>query len=96
MLATFRSLCEKEVINICDGKKLGYVDDALIDLCTGKITSLVVVSDPSGICFGKKEEFLIDWDNIQKIGEDLILVNQDHMRLREPPQKEKKKFFKQG
>lgn len=32
----------KEVINICDGKRLGFVQDVCADLDTGKITSIMV------------------------------------------------------
>ena len=32
----------KEVINIKDGKKLGYVQDVCADLQTGNITSIIV------------------------------------------------------
>ena len=33
-------LREKEVINICDGERLGFVEDVEFDLCTGKITHI--------------------------------------------------------
>lgn len=32
----------KEVINICDGRRLGYVQDVCADLQTGSITSIIV------------------------------------------------------
>lgn len=32
----------KEVINIRDGKKLGYVQDVCADLQSGRITSIIV------------------------------------------------------
>ena len=32
----------KEVINIRDGKRLGYVQDVCADLETGRITSIIV------------------------------------------------------
>lgn len=32
----------KEVINIRDGKRLGYVQDVCADLQTGSITSIIV------------------------------------------------------
>ena len=32
----------KEVINICDGKRLGYVQDVCADLESGTITSIIV------------------------------------------------------
>lgn len=35
-------LREKEVINICDGERLVFVEDVEFDLCTGKITHIIV------------------------------------------------------
>ena len=61
-------LCElskKEVINCCDCKKLGYIDDLIIDDCKGCIEALVV---PEGT------EYIIPFSCIKRIGPDLILV----------------------
>ena len=33
---------EKEVINLCDCKRLGYVEDVLFDCCTGKVEAFVI------------------------------------------------------
>lgn len=35
-------LREKEVINICDGERLGFVEDVEFDLCTRKITHIII------------------------------------------------------
>ena len=54
-------LCElenKEVINACDCKKLGYVVDLIIDECKGCIEALVI---PKG---GKLCGFFSDGRNI--------------------------------
>ena len=43
-------LCElskKEVINCCDCKKLGYIDDLIIDDCKGCIEALVSYHFPA-------------------------------------------------
>ena len=37
---------KKEVINCCDCKKLGYIEDLIIDECKGCIEALVV---PDGV-----------------------------------------------
>lgn len=68
-------LKEKEVINVCDGERLGYVEDMIFDLCTGCISHIIV----PGPCkffgiFGKEEEFVIDLPCIRQIGADVILV----------------------
>ncbi len=63
---------EKEVISITDGKRLGYVTEIEFDICDGKITG-IVVGNSCG--FGKGEEYYIPWEQIRKIGEDIILVD---------------------
>lgn len=68
------SFRDKEVINSCDGRRLGYVTDIEFDVCDGRITAIVVPS--KGGLFGcGGEEIVIPWQKIQKIGEDIILVD---------------------
>ena len=66
---------KKEVINCCDCKKLGYIEDLIIDECKGCIEALVV---PEGgkWCnfFGDGTEYIIPFSCIKRIGPDLILV----------------------
>ena len=66
----------KEVININNGKKLGYVQDVCADLGTGTITSIIVPGNNKfmGI-FSGENEIVIQWQNIKCIGEDVILVD---------------------
>lgn len=66
----------KEVINIKEGKRLGYVQDVCADLETGIITSIIVPgSNKMFNMFGNNNEIVIPWQNIKCIGEDLILVD---------------------
>ena len=69
--ASFR---EKEVINACDGRRLGYVTDIEFDVCDGRITA-IVVPVKSGFLGMKCEDVVIPWDRIRKIGRDVILVD---------------------
>ncbi len=71
---------EKEVINIRDGVKIGFIYDFEIDLENGSILA-VVVPGPGKVLgiFGKSNDYLIDWQDIVKIGTDAILVNIDIM-----------------
>ena len=76
-----RNLRCKEVINVCDGCRLGFVSDVDIRLPEGQVASIVVY----GTCrffglFGHREEFYIPWECIQRIGEDLILVDKPFPR----------------
>ena len=42
---SFNSMRDKEVINICDGKRLGYINDVEIDSCDGRICAIIVLFD---------------------------------------------------
>ena len=66
----------KEVINICDGKRLGYVQDVCADLDTGRITSIIVPGGTNKLMnlFSNSNDIIIPWERIKCIGEDLILV----------------------
>lgn len=75
MLAKTSELREREVINVLDGKKLGYTSDLEIDPATGKITALVLPA-PGRFrwLLGKTGEVIIPWRQIKKLGSDVILV----------------------
>ena len=65
----------KEVINIKDAKRLGYVQDVCADLETGRITSIIVPGSKKMMSmFSKEDDIIIEWDKIKCIGEDIILV----------------------
>lgn len=65
----------KEVININNGKRLGYVQDVCADLETGMIISIIVPgSNKIMSFFNQNNDIVIPWQNIKCIGDDLILV----------------------
>lgn len=65
----------KEVINITDGKRLGFVQDVNADLETGMITSIIVPGSSKLISFfSSSNDIIIPWQNIKCIGDDIILV----------------------
>lgn len=65
----------KEVINITDGKRLGFVQDVNADLETGVITSIIVPGSSKFISFfSSSNDIIIPWQNIKCIGDDIILV----------------------
>ncbi|MBE7018813.1 MAG: YlmC/YmxH family sporulation protein [Ruminococcaceae bacterium] len=75
MTERVRELQKKEVINLSNGKRLGFVYDAEIDLQTGTLKSLIVPCRNSIFrFFFKYEELIIDFETIKKIGDDIILV----------------------
>jgi YlmC/YmxH family sporulation protein len=72
---TFCELREKEVINMCDGKSLGRVIDLALTF-NGHVIGIIVPGDK---CIFKNitnnNSIFIPWQNICKIGDDVILVN---------------------
>ncbi|MBQ4428963.1 MAG: YlmC/YmxH family sporulation protein [Clostridia bacterium] len=73
---TYTELKQKEIINICDGARLGYICDLELDDCTGTICSIVVPGPPRMLGLIKNaEELVIPYCKIQKIGDDVILVD---------------------
>ncbi len=67
-------LREKEVINMCDGAKLGCPTDFEFNVCDGKITALIIAGQGGFLGFGQSEDLIIPWCKIECIGEDAILV----------------------
>ena len=68
----------KEVICLADGRRLGFVADAELTCPEGEIRAIIV----PGPCrflglWGRKDDFVIPWCNIKRIGPDIILVDID-------------------
>ena len=65
----------KEVINVVDGKRLGFVQDVCADLENGMITSIIVPGSTKILSvFANNNDIVIPWESIKCIGEDVILV----------------------
>ncbi len=66
----------KEVINVRDGLRYGYVCDVILDPCSGKVHYIVVPGESKAFgLFGCDHEYVIAWNDIIKIGDDIILVD---------------------
>lgn len=65
----------KEVINVTDGSRYGFVGDAEVDLATGQIQALIV---PGRLrlfgLLGREAERVFPWSAVKRFGEDIILV----------------------
>lgn len=75
----FSELRDKEIINICDGRRLGYVCDAELKFPGDGGPALLValiVPGPARFfgLFGREPDFLIPVDCITRMGADIILV----------------------
>lgn len=76
MSISTEELKEKEVINILSGEKLGYADDFEIDTETGKVIALVILGRNRFFgLFGREDNIVIPFSEIQLIGNDTILVS---------------------
>lgn len=66
---------QKEVVNVKDGKILGFVIDVDAELANGAIKSIVVAKVGKLIkSLSGKNNITIPWSNVKLIGEDVILV----------------------
>ena len=68
----------KEIINVSDGSRYGWVGDVEVDLESGQVRALVV---PGRLrlfgLLGREEDRYIPWDRVRRFGEDIILVEQE-------------------
>lgn len=66
---------QKEVINVIDGKRLGNIIDMEFDLEQGRIKSITVPGPAKFFnIFKNEKDYVIPWNKIKKIGDDVILV----------------------
>lgn len=66
---------QKEVINIVDGCRLGYVYDVEINMEKGVIEAIIVPGPGRFLgIFGRDNDYVIPWEKIKKVGDDIILV----------------------
>ncbi len=76
MIST-QDLRNKEVINIYDGRSLGYVYDIEVNLEKGIIEGIIVPAQRSLFSFFGRgnDDYVIKWCDIKRIGDDVILVD---------------------
>ena len=67
-------LREKEVINVCDGTRLGCPSDFEFNVYHGVITAIIVPRPSGFLGLSHANDLVIPWDNIECIGKDTILV----------------------
>ncbi len=75
MIST-QDLRNKEVINIHNGKSLGFVDDITVDLEKGTVEGLVIPQSHTGLfsLFSKGGEIFVPWSAVRRVGEEVLLV----------------------
>lgn len=69
-------LQSKKIINIVSGKNIGNIIDAEIK-SDGKVESFVIEQNKSLFLLNREGDIRVFWDDIEKIGEDVILIKKD-------------------
>lgn len=86
MICRIQEFRYKDVVCVEDGTRLGYVGDVEIDTHTARLKSIVIYGKYRWLFFGREEDIVVPWEEIQIIGEDTILVN-----IAPPPRRKNKR-----
>ncbi len=89
MILIIDALRDKEVINVKDGGRLGFVGDVEVDVGEARLTAVVVLGRPRlfGL-LGREPDLVVPWGKISLIGDDTVLVEAER-----PAQAQKPGFF---
>ena len=93
MSLRFTQLQCKEVICVNDGRRLGFITDVLVEVPDGQICA-IIVPGPGRLfgCCGRRDDYVIPWHCIKRIGPDIVLVEADPDACRVPRPKPKFKL----
>ena len=69
-------LRQRDVINVVDGRRLGFIKDVELDIAEGKIKALILPGQGGKFLFffGHNEDIIIPWEKVIRVGIDVILV----------------------
>ena len=70
-------LQNKDVVDISTGQRIGNVIDIEISSDTGNILSMIIYERKGIFNILKAEEIAINWNQIKKIGSDVILISRN-------------------
>ncbi len=83
MVCRIAQLQYKEVIDIADGARYGFVGDVELDPDRGAIEGIVVRGRPRLLgLLGREEDVVFPWSAVKRFGEDIILVDGGARRSR--------------
>lgn len=82
MIVKISDLRLREVVNVVDGRRLGAIKDIDIDLDEGMIRAIIVPGESRMFSMfgGRTDDLYVPWENIQKVGIDVILVEVEAVR----------------
>ena len=88
MVCKFTELHCKEVICLTDGRRLGFVEDVRIELPEGRVVAVIVPCPCRLLPFpGRRDDYVIPWSCIRRIGPDIILADIRPEECRVPRQR---------
>lgn len=71
----------KEIIDVSDGTRFGFVGDVEVDWSEGRVRALVV---PGRLrlfgLLGREETLVVPFESVRRFGEDIILVDGGKVR----------------
>ncbi len=71
---TTQDLSQMEVINLCDGARLGYPSAVELDADGASVTALIIPYKQGFFSIGHPDTYRIPWCKLECIGEDTVLV----------------------
>lgn len=91
MIVRMSELKCREVINICDGCRIGFVVDLELDCTGGNVVALVIPGKMRFFgLFGREDDFVIPWCCIRRMVATLFLVEVEFGEVRVPCRKRRR------
>lgn len=82
MKCTLAELRNKEIINIKNGARLGYVDDLEFETEDGTVKSFIIYGRSRFFgLLGREDDIILTCGDIEIIGVDTVLISTDETKL---------------
>lgn len=82
MKCTLAELRNKEIINIRNGARMGYVDDVEFDTDDSMIKSFIIYGRTRFFgLLGRDDDIILTCDDIEIIGVDTVLISADEAKI---------------
>ena len=82
MKCTLTALRNKEIINIRNGARMGYVDDIEFDTDDSMIKSFIIYGRSRFFgLLGRDDDIILTCDDIEIVGVDTVLISADESKL---------------